>query len=65
VQAAFVVIDYEIFSMVIRTEPLFWHVQKFQFLAKVKVFSTVKLLNSRDSRNDAVAELCPGQFNVA
>jgi hypothetical protein len=37
------VIDYEILSTVIRTVPLLWHVQKFQFLAKVK--ATIVLVN--------------------
>jgi hypothetical protein len=60
----FVVIDYEILSTVIRTVPLLWHVQTFQFLAKVKATSTDKLLDSLP-RNDAVVELCSGEFNVA
>jgi hypothetical protein len=50
--------------MVIRTVPLLWHVQKFQFLAKVKATSTGKLLDSLP-RNDAVVELCSCEFNVA
>jgi hypothetical protein len=58
------VIDHEILFTVIRTVPLLWHVQKFQFLAKVKATSTGKLLDSLP-RNDAVVELCSGQFNVA
>jgi hypothetical protein len=37
-----VVIDHEILSTVIRTVPLLWHVQKFQFLAKVEATSTDK-----------------------
>jgi hypothetical protein len=41
-----------------------WYEQKFQFLAKVKATSTSKLLDSL-SRNDAWAELCSGEFNVA
>jgi hypothetical protein len=57
------VIDHEIFSKVIRTVPLLWYVQKFQFFAKVKATSTGKLLDSLP-RNDAVAELCSGEFNV-
>jgi hypothetical protein len=36
----FVVIDYEILSMVISAVPLLLHVQKFQFFAKVKATST-------------------------
>jgi hypothetical protein len=43
---------------------LLWHVQKFQFLAKVKAISTGKLLDSLP-RNNAVVELCSGEFNVA
>jgi hypothetical protein len=35
-----------------------------QFLAKVKATSTGKLLYCL-SRNDAVAELCSGKFNMA
>jgi hypothetical protein len=35
-----------------------------QFLAIVKATSTGKLLDSLP-RNDAVAELCSGKFNVA
>jgi hypothetical protein len=58
------VINHEIFSTDIRTKPLLWHVQKFQFLAKVKAISTGKLLDSL-LRNDAVVELCSGKFNVA
>jgi hypothetical protein len=38
---------------IIRTVPLHWHVQKFQFLAKVKETSTGKLLDSLPG-NDAV-----------
>jgi hypothetical protein len=61
----FVVIDQENLSTVIRTVPLLWHVQKFQFLAKMKATSTGKLLDSLP-RNGAVAELCCfGKFNVA
>jgi hypothetical protein len=56
VQVTFVVIDHEIFSTVICTVPLLWHLQKFQFLAKVEAISTGKLLDSLP-RNDAVAEL--------
>jgi hypothetical protein len=58
------VIDHDIFTTVITTVPLLWHVQKFQFLAKVKETSTGKLLESLP-RNDAVVELCSGEFNVA
>jgi hypothetical protein len=57
VQATFDVIDYEIFSTVIRIVPLLWDVQKVQFLAKVEATSTGKLLDSLP-RNDAVDELC-------
>jgi hypothetical protein len=53
------VIDHEILSTVIRTVPLFWYVQQFQFLAKVKATSTGKQLD-RLPMNDAVAELCSG-----
>jgi hypothetical protein len=63
VQVTFVVIDHENFSMVIRTLPLLWYVQKFQLLAKVKATSTGKLLD-RLPRNDLSAELCSGKFNV-
>jgi hypothetical protein len=63
-QVTFVAIDHEILSMVISTVPLLWHVQKFQFLAKVKATSTGKLLDSLP-RNNAVVELCCGEFNVA
>jgi hypothetical protein len=63
-QVTFVVIDHEIISTVIRTVPLVWHVQQFQFLAKVKAASTSKLLDSLP-RNDTVVELCSGEFNVA
>jgi hypothetical protein len=38
--------------------------RNFQFLAKVKVTSTGQLLNNM-SRNDAVAELYSGIFNLA
>jgi hypothetical protein len=58
------VIDHEILSTVIRAVPLLWHVQKFQFLAKAKATSTGKLLDSLP-RNDAMVELCSGEFNVA
>jgi hypothetical protein len=58
------VIDHEIFSMVIRTVPLLWYVQKFQFFAEVKATITGKLLDSLP-RNDAEAELSSGEFNVA
>jgi hypothetical protein len=58
------VIDHESLSNGIHTVPLLWHVQKFQFLAKMKATSTGKLLDSLP-RNDAVAELCSGKFNVA
>jgi hypothetical protein len=64
VQFVFVVIDHEILSTVIHTVPLHWHVQKFQYLAKVKTTSTCKLLDSL-VMNGAVAELCSGKFNVA
>jgi hypothetical protein len=60
----FVVIDHEILSIVIRTVSLLWHVQKFQFLAKVEATSTGKLLDSLP-RNNAVAVLCSGEFKVA
>jgi hypothetical protein len=56
--------DYEIFSTFIRTVLLLWYVQKFQFLAKVETTSTGELLDSL-LRNDAMAELCSGKFNVA
>jgi hypothetical protein len=56
-QVTFVVIEREIFSMVICTVPLLWYLQKFQFLAKLKATSTCKLLDSLP-RNNAVAELC-------
>jgi hypothetical protein len=58
------VIDHEILSTFIRTVPLLWHVQKFQFLAKVKANSTGKLHDSLP-RNDAVVELFSGEFSVA
>jgi hypothetical protein len=58
------VIDHEILSTVIRTVPLLWYAQKFQFCAKVKVTSTGKLLDSLH-RNNAVVEQCSGEFNVA
>jgi hypothetical protein len=58
------VIDHEILSTVIRTVPLLWHIQKFQFLAKVKATSTGKLLDSLP-RNDVMVELSSGEFNVA
>jgi hypothetical protein len=58
------VIDRAIFSTVIRSVPLLWYVQNFQFLAKVNATSTGKQLDSL-SRNDAVAELCSGKFNMA
>jgi hypothetical protein len=38
--------------------------RSYQFLAKVKATSTGKLPDSL-SRNNAVAELCSGKFNVA
>jgi hypothetical protein len=57
------VIDQEILSTVIRIVPLLWHVHKFQFLAKVNATSTGKLFDSLP-RNDAVVELCSGEFNV-
>jgi hypothetical protein len=60
----FAVIDHEILSSVIRTVPLLWLVQKFQFLAEVKATSAGKLLDSLP-RDDAVVELCSGEFNVA
>jgi hypothetical protein len=59
------VIDHEILSTVIYTVPLLWHVQKFQFLEKVKATSTGKLLFDRLPRNDAGVELYSGEFNVA
>jgi hypothetical protein len=61
VQVTFVVIDLDILSTVIRTVPLLWHVQKFQFLAKEKVTSSGKHL----PRNGGAAELCSGKFIVA
>jgi hypothetical protein len=64
VQVTYVTIDHEIFSIVTHTVPLLWYVQNFQFLAKVKATSTGKLLDSLP-RNDAVAELCSGELNVA
>jgi hypothetical protein len=64
VQVTFVVIDHEILSTVIDTVPVLWFVQKFQFLAKLKANCTCKLLDSLP-RNDALAELCSGKFNVA
>jgi hypothetical protein len=60
----FVVIDREILSTVIRTVPLLWHVQKFQFLVKLNATSTGKLLDSLP-RNNAVVSLSSGEFNVA
>jgi hypothetical protein len=62
-QVTFVVIDHEIVSTVIRTEPLLCYVQKFQFLAKVRTTSAGQLLDSL-SRNDSVAELCSSKFNM-
>jgi hypothetical protein len=62
-QVTFVVIDHEILSTVICTAPLLWHVQKFQFLAKLKATSTGKLLDGLP--RNAVVELCSGEFNVA
>jgi hypothetical protein len=50
------VIDHEKLSTVIRTEPLLWYVQKFQFLTKVKATSTGKVLGSLP-RNDAVVAM--------
>jgi hypothetical protein len=58
------VTDHEILSTFIRTVPLLLRVQMFQFLAKVEATSTGKLLDSLPS-NDAVVELCSGEFNVA
>jgi hypothetical protein len=58
------VIDHEVLSTVIRTVPVLWHVQKFQFLAKGKATSTGKLLDSLP-RNNAVVELFSGEFSVA
>jgi hypothetical protein len=43
-QVTFVVIDHEIYCMVIRTVPLLWYEQ---FLAKVKATITGKLLDSQ------------------
>jgi hypothetical protein len=63
-QVTFVVNDLEILSTVIRTVPLLWHVQKFQFLAKAKATSTGKLLDSLP-RNNVVIELCSREFSVA
>jgi hypothetical protein len=63
-QVTFAVIDHEILSTVICTVPLLWYVHKFQFLAKVKVTNTGKLLDSL-LRKDVVVELCSGEFNVA
>jgi hypothetical protein len=57
------VIDPEILSKVIHTVPLHWHVQKLSVPCKVKATNTGKLLVSLP-RNDAVAELCSGLFNV-
>jgi hypothetical protein len=54
-QVTFVMTDHEIFPTVIRTVPLLWYVQKFQFLAKVKATSTGEPLDSMP-RNDAVVE---------
>jgi hypothetical protein len=48
------VIDHEILSKVIHTVPQLWHVQKFQFLAKVKTTSTGKLHDSLP-RNSVMA----------
>jgi hypothetical protein len=56
-------IDHEILSSDIRTVPLLWHVQKFQFLAKVKATISGKLLDTLP-RNDAMVDLCSGKFNV-
>jgi hypothetical protein len=55
------VIDNEILSTAIRIEPLL----SYQFLSKVKATSTgnYKLLDSVP-RNDTVAELSSGKFNV-
>jgi hypothetical protein len=65
-QFTFVVIDHEILSTGIRTVPLLWHVRRNQFLAKVKVASTGKLLHSVPRNDgDALAELRCGKFNVA
>jgi hypothetical protein len=64
VQVTFVVIDHEIYSMVIRTVSLLWYVQSYQFLVEVKATTTGKLFESLP-RNIAVAELCSGEFNMA
>jgi hypothetical protein len=58
------VIDHEILSTVIRIVPLLWYAKKFQFLAKVKATITGKPTDSL-TRNDVLAELCSGKFNVA
>jgi hypothetical protein len=50
--------------LIMKSFPLLWHVQKFQFLTKVETISSGLLLNSLP-RNDDVAELCSGKFNVA
>jgi hypothetical protein len=63
-QVTFVVIAHENLSTVIRTVPLLWHVQNFQFLVKVKATSTGKLFDNLP-KNDAMFELCSGEFNVA
>jgi hypothetical protein len=56
----FVGMDHDIFSTVIHTVPLLWHVQKkLQFLSEVKATSTGKLRENLP-RNDAVVELCSG-----
>jgi hypothetical protein len=39
---------------------LLWHIQKFQFLAKLMATSIAKLLD-----NNVVDELCSGELNVA
>jgi hypothetical protein len=41
------VTDHEIISTVIRTVPLLWHVQTFQFLAEVKTTGNGKLAQER------------------
>jgi hypothetical protein len=63
VQVTFVVIDHEILSTVIYNLCP-GRYRSYQFLAKVKALCTGKLLDSLP-RNNAVAELCSGKFNVA
>jgi hypothetical protein len=62
VQVSFIVIDVKSF---LRSFVLYFCSGIYRsFLDKVKATSTGKLLDSLP-RNDAVAELCSGKFNVA